>query len=251
MKWQYLIAAVLVASCGGPTDTGPNGPLDLGIVSGNDQTARASKEQLGAPVVGRLVRLPNGTVAFRWSDAILPAKAYAQTTVNGSPVAGAVVCAVSITADRPLTPFVPCTNTDTAGKATFFFQTGHTAGESRAEIRGTVDNQPAVFDTARATVLPDSAAGLRVRLADRDLGTKQVGDTIFIDREVSDVKDKYGNVITDWTAHWVFTSDSTVTGSSPTPELPNTGRIAVVPAGARTLWFKIDAVRVFLKLRTP
>ena len=67
-------------------------------------------------------------------------KAYAQdagTVVNGSPVAGAVVCAQSL--DGGLTPFVPCTNTDNNGKAVFFFTPTTRAGTHYAEIRGTVE----------------------------------------------------------------------------------------------------------------
>lgn len=252
---RVAVAAVLilVSACSG-TEVEPDvGPLDIGIISGNDQVAKASKQQLTAPVVGRLVRLPNGTVTFRWTDAVLPQKAYAQTTVQGSPVRGAVVCAVSVTADRPLTPFVPCTNTDTAGLATFFFQTGTKAGESLAEVRGTVANQPTVFDTARAIVLPDSVAGvLLVHGVTRDLGTLAAGDTVFLDREVTRAQDKYGNVVTDWSSSWAFYPDSIVgtSWSGSAPATPNVGRIAVVPPGARSLWFRIDGMTFFLKLRT-
>jgi hypothetical protein len=249
-----LMAVALVVGCGGdgPTELDDR-PLDIGIISGNDQVANASKQQLTAPVVGRLVRLPSGKLAFRWTDAVLPRRAFAQTTVNGSPVPGAVVCAVSVTTERPLVPFVPCTNTDTAGLATFFFQTGTKAGQSQAEIRGTVANLPAVFDTARATVLPDSAKSIQLRLVDRDLGTLSVGDTIFLDREVTRATDKYGNEVTEWASHWVFSADSIVgtSYSGPAPAMPNEGRVAVVPAGARTFWFRVDGVTLWLKLRTP
>lgn len=139
---------LLLAACDGPN--GPNGPLVLGIVSGNHQTATAGDQQLGEPVVGKMVRTETGSIAFRL---VTPAYAQDGTTVSGSPVAGAVVCAVSVT-DGGLEPFTPCTNTASDGTAVFFFSPGTKAGEAKSEIRGTVNAQPAVFDTVVAAVEP-------------------------------------------------------------------------------------------------
>lgn len=160
-----IIAAIM--GCSGSTESPispPNGPLAMGIVSGNNQVVTAGHDSLPNPVVGQMVRLPNGTVAFHilkagnsLLDAIVP-RAFAQTVVNGSPVPGAVVCAVSVDSVHKLTPWTPCTNTDAGGKATFFFTTGTTAGVASAQIRGTLNSQPAVFDTAKATVTADAAA---------------------------------------------------------------------------------------------
>jgi len=178
MKQLVICAVLAVAACGGSAGDGVTappaaGPLKLGIVSGNDQVVNAGATQLTAPVVGRLVRLPNATIAFhiespaqraseRLLDLLVP-RAFAQTVVTGSPVPGAVVCAVSVDTLHKLTPFTPCTNTAADGTATFFFTPGTTAGVATAQIRGTLNNSPAVFDTAKATVLAGAVAAITTR----------------------------------------------------------------------------------------
>jgi hypothetical protein len=149
---RAILALAVLVLVGCEAAGGGDGPLAFGIVSGNGQTAAAGDDRLIDPVVGKLVREPSGGITFR-----LVAPAYAQgTVVNGSPVPGAVVCAVSIT-EGGMEPWVPCTNTDSAGTATFFFTPGTKADTARAEIRGTVQGEPAVFDTATAVVEPGSA----------------------------------------------------------------------------------------------
>lgn len=250
------LALVLTAACSGSTSPA-SGPLKLGIVSGNNQTALASTHQLSAPVVGKLVRSADGTVSFHWTDVLLPAKAYAQsgTVVTGSPVPGAVVCAVSIDLTHKLDPFVPCTNTDANGQATFFFTTGTAAGVSKAEIRGTLNNTPAVFDTALATVLADTAPGnaFLVNFPSNDLGTVSVGDTIRLDALLN-VVDKYNNPMTVWSAKWGFSTDTATNCCLPTqPPLTGVGHNPVVTQNARTLFIQLGSNTAFIqwfKLKT-
>jgi hypothetical protein len=146
MRAVILASLAFLVGCDGGVNSGP---LAFGIVSGNNQTATAGSDRLTNPVVGKLVRTPDGGITFN-----LVRSAYAQgTVVNGSPVPGAVVCAVSIS-ENGMVPWVPCTNTDSAGTATFFFTPGTRADTVRSEIRGTVEGEPTVFDTASAVVEP-------------------------------------------------------------------------------------------------
>lgn len=154
------IAIVLAAcvACSG-AEPRPGGPLNHGIIAGNHQKVVAAPAA-GLPnaIVAALARSQTGKLELRvlpqrLMDFVVPT-AYAAdtgTVVTGSPVAGAVVCA---TDDQGMHPFAVCTNTDNNGHATFFFSTDTVAGEKKSEIRGTVNNEPAVFDTAFALVLP-------------------------------------------------------------------------------------------------
>lgn len=147
----FLTIAVLgIAACGGKDGIAPvEGPPALSIVSGNNQTAVAGTTQLPDPVVGQLVKIK---IADGRSRFVFVKSAYAQTVVNGSPIAGAVVCAVELV-EGAMKPFVPCTNTDALGKAVFFFEPGKKAGNHRSEIRGILNGLPTVFDTAKATII--------------------------------------------------------------------------------------------------
>lgn len=251
-----VFALAALVACSGSTNP-TSGALKLGIVSGNNQTALASKQQLTDPVIGKLVRSADGTVSFHWIDALLPTKAYAQggTTVTGSPVPGAVVCAVSIDPTHKLDPFVPCTNTDANGQATFFFTTGTTAGVSKAEIRGTLNSSPAVFDTAQATVLPDTtpANAFLVNFPSNDLGTLSIGDTVRLDALLN-VVDKYTNPMTVWSAKWGFSTDTATSCClPPQPPLTGVGHKPVVTANARTLFVQMGSNATFVqwfKLKT-
>jgi hypothetical protein len=233
-----LALALAVAACGGDTVAPAPGPLALGIVSGNHQESRAGAQKLSAAVVGQLVRTRSSGAQFNVVTASGP------TLVNGSPITGAVVCAVSIgDTKRVLTPFVPCTNTDTAGKATFFFSTSTTAGEARAEIRGTVANEPAVFDTASAVVMADTVVSAQVRVV--NLGTKAVGDSVDLLAEIINAKDAYGNVSTSGPIVWTFSSQPLPTPVTTVPTLDHSGRFATIPAGARSLYAKIGRATLF------
>lgn len=212
-RLSLLTLALLACS---PSSTAPPAELKLahGIVRGNNQVAPAGTLQLTAPVIELLVRTPSGQLTLMhqrparpWADHLLdvlvPA-AYAQTIVTGSPVPGAVVCAVSPNPAHPLTAFNPCTNTDSLGQAIFFFAPGTIAGVALSEIRGTVTNQPAVFDTARATILPGPATDW----VPQDVTTQQdqvatagyniygnPGDTLHTARHLGNVVDQYSNFL--------------------------------------------------------
>jgi hypothetical protein len=214
-----------------------SGPLAFGIVSGNNQTAQAGSDRLTNPVVGKLVRTPDGGITFN-----LVRSAYAQgTVVNGSPVPGAVVCAVSISEDG-MVPWVPCTNTDSAGKATFFFTPGTRADTVRSEIRGTVEGEPAVFDTASAVVQPGPLAawgGGRFDAAE--------GDTVDVKPGVLGGRDEWFNDIVPDSIRalpirWTWVPYRTGSNITPLPEtMPDdagSGWTVVVPEGSAD--WKID-----------
>lgn len=178
-------------ACGGGDVTPPvDGPLNLDIVAGQDQVAPAGSPQLSDPVVGQLVRVrtADGRWRFRFE---LVKTAYAQNTVNGSPVVGAVVCSETVAGN--FKPFSVCTNTDANGRATFYYETGTKAGIQRAEVRGlNAQGQPAVFDTVRATVEPGPADTLRLVERAWLFTNTRMGLKALVTRAA----DRYGNVIT-------------------------------------------------------
>ena len=181
MRYLLVVTILGAVACGGTTSSPPEGPLALGVVSGDNQIAPAGSTRLTEPVVGRLVRLSTASgPRFEFVKT-----AYAQTVVTGSPVVGAVVCAVSVTTGT-MVPFVPCTNTDANGTATFFFAPGTKAGEAMSEIRGTLAGQPAVFDTAKATILPGPANPNYLSSTSAYLQSPAVVDPTA-------VQDQYGN----------------------------------------------------------
>lgn len=163
LRTVSMAAALLAAvAC----SEGEPGVLASGIVSGQNQTVVAGTVDLPDPVVQRIVRTADNRIVMyrvrqapkRVLDFLVPS-AYAQgteqggTVVNGSPVPGAVVCAEE-GPDVKLVPFTRCTNTDANGQAMFFFAVESQRADSYpAEIRGTVENEPAVFDTAVAIVV--------------------------------------------------------------------------------------------------
>jgi hypothetical protein len=224
------LSLVLAACSGGSAAPIADGPVHLGVLSGNNQSvsaAPASANTLPAQVVAQVVRLPNGQVAMttRVVDAILPPKAWAQTAVNG--IAGAVVCAVSPDPKHGLTPEVPCTNTDAAGKAYFTFHADTLAGVSKAEVRGTVAGVTQVSDSVTATVMPDPAsldfwggpafsdtlhqvyAHQAAGNATADFYSVHVGDTLDLTGFIAKVQDKYNNVLGTYTLSWAVTQIST------------------------------------------
>lgn len=183
MRLHYLLALVGLTSCAASDAE----ILNHGITAGQEQVVTAGVAQLPQSVTWRLARTASGGItAERVLDVVVP-RAYAQgtTVVKGSPVPGAVVCA---TTKSGLTPFVPCTNTDNNGNATFFFTVDSTkAKRYYSEIRGTVENKPAVFDTAFVTVTTGPMDSLRWM---NDLGFQP--SATLAD---SAARDPYGNVI--------------------------------------------------------
>lgn len=186
----YLLGAL--AGCSGETATEPpppppDGPLVGGIVSGQNQTVRAGRDSLTQPVVVAVVR---SSVTGRLVLSVVGRGGVnTQTIVNGSPVPGAVICAHPDSL-HPLTPWVQCTNTDSTGHAPMWFDPGVKAGHPSAEIRGTKDGEPAVFDTVVATVLPGPAATLALGAHAVVLFT---GQSYPWDSLVTGAADRYGN----------------------------------------------------------
>jgi hypothetical protein len=224
MRAVMILPLALLAGCDGGVNSGP---LAFGIVSGNNQTAVAGSDRLTDPVVGKLVRTPDGGITFR-----LVTPLYAQgTVVSGSPVPGAVVCAVSISEDG-MVPWVPCTNTDSAGTATFFFTPGTRADTVRSEIRGTVSGEPAVFDTAFAVVQPGPLAAWSGNTL-----TVAEGDSVDLTNgAIRLARDEYHNPIdpadlTVLPVKWVWLPWSEPWPIDP-PQDAGTGWSTVVPAGA-------------------
>lgn len=162
----FALALALVA-CGDPAGPAELGVLKGGIISGREQTVTAGASKLPEAVVEQVVRTPAGIVMRRvpmWERAILPTVAHAQTTVNGSPVPGAVVCVYE--QDKDLVPFSRCTNTDALGKATFFFAPPTKAGNYIARINGSVTVgqrvEATTFDTVKVSVAAGAADSLVV-----------------------------------------------------------------------------------------
>jgi hypothetical protein len=202
-----IASCALIAACGGSSSE-PVQFLAHGIVSGNNQVAVAGATTLSSAVVEQMVRNSTGTISLRrvpdtWRDRVLDLavpRAFAQgTVVNGSPVVGAVVCAVSTDPKVQLVPFTPCTNTGVDGKATFFFTPGTAAGLAKAEIRGTVANTPAVFDTATATIKPGAPTEIGLAWGGTGNQMNQIkiptGGTIDLHKMIRLVRDQYANMI--------------------------------------------------------
>ena len=183
------LAALALGACKGDSGAGPEDlQYDLGIISGNHQVARAGSPQLSEPVVGKLVsvRLADGSTRLQFVRPL-----YAQTSVRGSPVPGAVVCAAKLTDGAP-EPFTPCTNTKNDGTAVFFFAPGTKAGEHLNEIRGTVNDQPAAFDTVHTTVMPGNVYRVNGK---EPSDTVAVGDTLWLPNYIAGATDAFGNPI--------------------------------------------------------
>lgn len=187
-----LALALVAGACSDTTGVG-KGPLRLGVVDGNHQVAIAGDVQLGKGVKTRMVRDRSGRVSLH-----LVRPLYAQgTVVQGSPVPGAVVCAEppdTIPEDGSwLRPFQRCNSTDAAGEVIFHFRPGTRAGEIPAEIRGTVEGEPTVFDRVIAYVEPGALHGWSFNLL-AEWPTE--GDTIDYAPLVQGGFDRHGNSIT-------------------------------------------------------
>jgi hypothetical protein len=233
------LLATLAVACGGSTEPA-QGPLKIGIVSGNNQTAAAGRAQLADPVVGQLVRLPNGTVAWRVldraTDLLLPPKAYAQgTVVTGSPVPGAVVCAATVDPVVSLTPVVPCTNTATDGTAVFAFKPGTIAGQAKAVVQGMVNNVAVTFDTARATIKAGPPIGVGGFTKDTLVTVGQVLDfNTFPVR----ARDEYGNINTEY----VFSYRRVNANSALTDPAAIVSKLVTVRTGDQQIRIWADAI---------
>lgn len=195
-----LVLAGVAACSGGSAAPMPDGAPRLGVIGGNHQSVEAAPAvKLPSQVVAQVVRLPSGQVAMttRVLDALLPPKAFAQTAVNGIP--GAVVCSVAPDPAHPLTPEVPCTNTDAQGLAYFTFHADSVAGVAKAEVRGTVNGTTHVSDSVSATVLPSTpvtaTGGVSCTTGQSGCYAVHVGDTLDLHMTFTTLKDRYGNAV--------------------------------------------------------
>jgi hypothetical protein len=205
----FVLPLLACGGSGGEVVTPGTGPLKIGVIAGNNQSAGAGTAQLPAPVVGQLVRLPDGTTAMRWldraGDLVLPSKAYAQGTViaKGSPVPGAVVCAAPADPVMGLTPIVACANTASDGTVAFAFKPGTVAGQAVGLVQGMQGTAVVTFDTVKATVLPGAPASVTaVVTSDSAVRLGQVFDVqaaIGTGQTIAGIKrgvfDQYGNVV--------------------------------------------------------
>lgn len=180
----------VLAACGDPAEP----PVALGelrsaIIAGREQTVAAGAAALPNAVINQVVRVSSGALMLRAT--------MDGAVVNGSPVAGAVVCVYE--QDKDLIPFSRCTNTDTAGKATFFFTPPTKSGAYTARINGSVTTngvvQATTFDTVRAIVQPGPAVTpAAVGGVDRSIF---VGAALALTTlaPITDAKDAFGNSI--------------------------------------------------------
>lgn len=193
----FGFAVAVVAACnGGSAAPRATGPAAMLILSGNNQTAQVAAPSFPSPVQGQLYRAPNGQVAWRWSEFLLPAKAEAGTTVtvNGAPITNAVVCWADVPGAPKLIPFSVCTNTDNNGKASFSIRPDTAAGKAKGQIHWDSAGTPIVTDSVLETVTPGAlyywgATGYNP-------GTVSKGDTLRLIRFFSGFRDRYGNAIT-------------------------------------------------------
>jgi hypothetical protein len=149
---------VFTAACGsGSAAPIADGPVKVGVMAGNNQTVPAARSARLPKNVGvQAVRLPNGSVALRVLDAMLPPKAYAQTGVVSVP--GVVACPDSPDPKHALIPEVLCTATGADGIAWFTFHSDSIAGVSKALVKATVNQVTVITDSVLATILPGAAS---------------------------------------------------------------------------------------------
>lgn len=153
-----LISAMVLSGCSGGTSPQANGPVKVGIVSGNNQSvAAAPSKPLPQTVVAQVIRLPDGTSSLRILDALLPPNAYAQTAVDGVP--NQAVCQAAPKPDeRALKADIPCTISDATGKAYLTFLHDSIAGPSIARVGVSTPAGTQITDSVQATVLPGVAS---------------------------------------------------------------------------------------------
>ena len=263
-----LALATSIAGCGGEAASGPTppivtGPLRMGVLRGDSQRVAAGATRLPQPVVGRMVRRPDGTVSFRLEQAadraldLLVPRAFAQGA--DTPVAGAVVCATVLDIYEALVPIVPCTKTGADGTASFAFAPPTRMGTTRAQLRGSVGNGPAVFDTAWAIVAAGAPSVVRMKSDRRFIPNPDGSSTLVpvghdgtfqdpldlppgaldVRSRIDSVVDAYDNRIADAAPRfeWVF-----VPGLDPAPARWNAGPTATIPTGSGVYRLTVRAV---------
>ena len=186
----FGFAVAFVAACnGGSAAPRATGPAAMLILSGNNQVAQVAAPSFPQPVQGQLYRAPNGQVAFRWSDFLLPAKAEAGTTVtvNGAPITNAVVCWADVPGAPKMIPFSVCTNTDNNGKASFTLRPDTIAGLAKGQVHWDSSGVARVTDSVQATINAAAASATY----SHSLPTVLSPDTL----PVNAVTDQYGNAV--------------------------------------------------------
>lgn len=250
-RMTVLLALALVAACDSGGTNPEDGPVKVGIVSGNNQVVVAAPAKaLPAPIVAQLVRLPNGTYALlqNAADFVLPTKAYAQGIVlTGSPIPGGVVCGLPADSLRPLKPMIACVNTGADGKVSYPFSHGTVAGESKGIVQASINGVVVTLDTARATVVHGPVAAMGGFLRDTAVTPGQVID--FTTFPVS-VIDYYGNRIPQ--ADYVFTYRRVNRTASLTDAAATASRMVTVRTGDTLVRIFADTVTgTPVRLRNP
>jgi hypothetical protein len=186
MRAVHILPLVVLAGCDGGVGSGK---LVFGIVSGGEQTVPVATEQLD-PVLGKMVRTPDGGVTLH-----LVTPLYAQTVVQGAPVAGALACPKQVPGG-PI-PWTPCSVTASDGTVAIWFGAGTVAALHPVEIRGEVDGEPAVFDTAYITQSPGPLAawGVGPSTGSGWVGEVREGDTLRVDTLDVRGRDEWYNAI--------------------------------------------------------
>lgn len=184
---RYLLAGlVLLAACGGSTDTVAT-RYNFAVIAGANQSSVAGEAHLVAPITSQLTRDPQGQFATRVFNFIAPAVAYAQgTSLPGEPVQGAIVCGrVAAFGEPQVVPLCAFTLAD--GKAANTVQGGTKAGTYNILFTAQVPSQAPVEDSTTVTVNPGPFAS-----------------TVFIHGNgfncwtlfpAIDVQDQYGNAV--------------------------------------------------------
>jgi hypothetical protein len=186
------LAGTIMGCGGGSTDTTPD-RYNFKVIRGLNQVTIAGSPTLGQPVVSKLTRDPAGQFASRslW-DAFLPRIAFAQdVTVQGSPVAGGVVCAPLPKPGEPV-PFSICTNTLADGTAPFAFTAGTKAGTYNLKFVAQTETASLVTDST--TLKVDPGAPSEAYIAEPPGGrTLAKGATLDLHPLIVFVRDQYGN----------------------------------------------------------
>lgn len=185
MLAAVVLVTVFACDAGSPLDLIEGTPAS-DIIAGNgqvltaDQVDAEANKRLPETVIHKMVRTPAGIRSVRYASGM----ASAVDTLNGSPIAGAVVCAGG--GNGGLVPFSVCTNTTAQGTSIWVFSATTTAGEATVEIRGYLNDDPVVFDTAIATVLP----GIPDSNGVNDAIAQRLSPAVF---QVAHVQDRFGN----------------------------------------------------------
>lgn len=187
-RFIALLAVLAVVGCSDdPADDPFDGPVQMAVdPATNYQETVAVKDSLDKPVEVVLWRgeSPSGLSVLQ-----LVTPAYAQTMVNGAPVVGGLVNSVGI-GNNPLAAWNPTAVTNENGRAPVWYDPGHIAGESCAEVRYTDGETRMVTDTVCAVVEPgpmdyNGVTGGTIHFA--------VGDTVYY--PLSTFADEHDNPI--------------------------------------------------------